>query len=997
MLLDNTKDKDGVADKTVAGWLCEHTSAGGMDIVTGYFTIGALSWLNERINGKIERFRLIWGGIAGNAAKFDLLNQEIGIESALRLRRLAEDAIDFLEQEKVEVKSAESDFCHAKLFLLNADDDSRKFFVTGNSNLTKAGLGAGPANHIELNAAVLGGGSEYAEFAEWFDALWNNTQKLREAKQDFLDEIAYVFKEYTPHDVYMKIVSELLPEENWLEKIEQRLGRTDIYKSLFDFQKKGVVSLVKMLEKKNGAVLADAVGLGKTFTALAVIKYYRMQNREVIVLVPKRFGRYWEQYTRREAPVHKNDRFDYEIIYHTDLTAGRLGGRLERLTNEKPKLFVIDESQDLQNDKENRYQFLQEIILRGNRDVKVLMLSAAPLNNSFTGIRNRIKLINGFESIDAVFRRAQERLNEWSEVEHPTVGALIGALRGIDGGNFLNMTDSLILARTRKMVAGADVFFPRHEKPVNIFETPNCLENAGTAADIIDSLPTRFSAYMPAAYAGLEGGLVDPDDSRKAYGLVKTVQLLLVKRLESSWVSFKAALEKIAAYHREVLQSLERIDEFENGNIADLLQDDDSPESEALIAGKEKKIPIKDIKDINKYEKDILEDIEKLDGLLNELEKFSLAKDIKIRRLIETVEEHIQNNGGKKALIFTMYGDTAEYLFNCLRVYFGNRANVECVTGDTKEIDDILKRFSPNTQNANNDQFKRQIDILIATDVLSKGRNLRDCDCVVNYDIHWNPVRAVRRIGRIDGLGGKNKSVRCVNFWPSKDIEEYLDLPERIEKRTASLTVAGNPVSCGGADGGETDRECVLEREQIKKSLRILRNDAEEVESECFGLSHLSLEGFRQDLTGESADKYKSLPRGIFSGFEADRNGLVALLQHKKNNDQRIAFIDEEGAEVLSSRQEILQFLHENKDKPRCVPDLVEMCNRMEIDKLSQALRTWIETKVGAEIKAVIEGLFAGGRAALDMSEKQKEYVEEALDPENWNLICWEVVRAGEA
>jgi len=997
MLLDNTKDKDGAADKTVAGWLSKYAEAGDMDIVTGYFTIGALSWLNERINDKIERFRLVWGGIAGNAAKFDLLNQEIGIESALRLRRLAENAIDFLEQEKVEVKNVESDFCHAKLFLLNAKDDSRKFFVTGNSNLTKAGLGVGPTNHIELNSAVLGGGSEYAEFAEWFDALWNNAQKLREAKQDFLDEITYVFKEYTPHDVYMKIVSELLPEENWLEKIEQRLGRTDIYKSLFDFQKKGVVSLVKMLEKKNGAVLADAVGLGKTFTALAVIKYYRMQNRKVFVLAPERFGHYWERYTRHDGADHKGDHFDYEIIYHADLTAGRLGERLERLTNEKPKLFVIDESQDLQDDREDKYQFLQEIILRGNRDVKVLMLSAAPLNNSFSGIRNRIKLIGGFESVDALFRRAQERLNEWSEVERPTIGALIGALRGIDGGSFLSMTDSLILARTRKMVADSEVSFPRHEKPVNVFETPNCLENAKTLSEITDSLPARFSAYMPAAYAGLASGRVDPDGSQKAYSVVKTIQLLLMKRLESSWVSFKAALEKILAYHRDVLLSLERADEFESGNIAGLLQDDDPPEFGEPLAGKEKKTPMKDIKDINIYEKDILEDIEKLESLLGELEKFSLAKDIKIRRLIETVEEHIQNGGGKKALIFTRYGDTAEYLFNCLRVYFGNRANAECVTADTKDTYDILKRFSPNTQNASGEQFKHQVNILIATDVLSKGQNLRDCDCVINYDIHWNPVRAIQRIGRIDGLGGKNRTVRCVNFWPCKDIDEYLELPERIEKRTAELTVAGSAVSRAVADGGDTDRAAVLEREQIKRSLKTLQNNAEEVEPECFGLSHLSMEGFRQDLAGESVEKYKGLPRGIFSGFEADRRGLVALLQHKKSNDQRIAFIDEEGVEILSSRQEILQFLHENKDKPRCVPELVEMCNRAEIDKLSQALRKWIETKIGAEISAVIEGLFAGGQAALDMSEKQKEYVEETLDPENWNLICWEVVRAAEA
>jgi len=992
MLLDNTKNES--ADKSVAGWLSKYAEDGDMDIVTGYFTIGALSWLNERINNKIERFRLIWGGIAGNASKFDLLNQEIGICNALRLRKLAEDSIKFLEQEKVEVKIIESDFCHAKMFLLNAKNGGNKFFVTGNSNLTEAGLGVGPTNHIELNTAVMGNDEEHNEFAAWFDALWNDTQKLKEAKQEFLDEIANIFKEYTPCDMYMKIVSELLPEENTLEKIEQRLEKTEIYKTLLDFQRKAVVSLVKMLEKKNGAVLADAVGLGKTFTALAVIKYYRMQNREVIVITPKRLKQYWERYTWHDGAVPEGDNFDYEIILYPELTAGRLGERLEYLTNEKPKLFVIDESQELQNDEDSRYQFLLEIILRNNSDVKVLMLSAAPLNNSFWGIRNRIKLISGFENTDALFRLAQERLNEWAKAEQPAVGALIGALRGIDGGSFLDLTDSLILARTRKMVTKAEISFPKLEKPANIIETPNCVESAKTISEIIELLPVRFSAYMPAVYAGLTSKRVVPEDSRKAFRLVKMMHILLAKRLESSWVSFKVTLEKILAYHKSVLRALERSDEFDSGDITELLQDEDSPEYEELAIDKKKKIPMKDIKDINTYEKDIIEDIAKLSGLLGELEKFSLAKDIKIKRLIETVEEHIQNaSGSKKALIFTAYGDTAEYLFSCLRVYFGSRANVECVTGDTRNIDDILKRFSPQSQKANEDQLRHPINVLIATDVLGEDRNLQDCDCVINYDIHWNLIRAVRRIGCVDRIGGPNKVVFSVNFWPDKNIEEYLELPERIDKRAAAMTIAGSEISGDVTDNNNrTDRVDVLEQEQIKRSLRMMQNSIEDIEPENFGLSHLSLEVFRQDLTKESVEKYKNLPNGIHSGFKADRQGLVALLQHRKSNDKKIAFVNESGEDVLSSQQEILQFLHDNKDKQRYVPALIEECDGAEIDKLSAALIKWLESKTGAEIKTVMDGLFAGGQAALDLSAKQKAHLEETLAPDKWNLICWEVV-----
>ncbi len=991
MLLDNTKD--GAEDKTVAGWLLRYVEAGDMDILTGYFTVGALSWLNERMRGKIERFRLIWGGVAGGPTeKFDLLTQEIGIDGALTLKKAAESAVDFLERDEVELKIAEPDLCQAKLFLMNAVDDGRKFFVTGSSNLTEAGLGVGPTGGAELNAAVLGGG-EFAEFAAWFDGLWNGTQKVREAKLEFLDEIAKICKEYAPSDVYMMMVSELLPEEVSREKIEQRLGKTEVYTALFDFQKKAVLSLVKMLEKKNGAILADAVGLGKTSVALAVIKYYRMQNREVVVLTPERRKRVWERYTWHNGALPNGDNFDYEIIFHADLNEDAVRDRLVYLTDERPKLFVIDESHCLRNDNGSRYRFLLEKLLRKNSDVKTLMLSAAPLNNSFWGLRNQFKLIGGFENADPLFRQAQDKLNEWEKEERPTIGTLIGALRGIDGGNFLNLTDSVILARTRTMIATPNITFPTLEKSVNIIEPPNCVEGAKTIADIMDMLPTRFSAYMPAVYAGLTSKLVVPDDSRMAFLTVRMMHITLVKRLESSWVSFKTALEKITEHHRSALKMLEKSGEIDSPDATELLRDEDSSEFDELTVGKKQKISIKDISDINKYEKDLSEDAEKLDNLLTELEKFSLAKDLKIKWLIKTVEKHVQNDdGGKKVLIFTSYIDTAEYLFNCLRVYFSNRATVECVTGDTKNIEDILARFSPVSQKANDDRLKNPIDILIATDVLGEGQNLQDCDCVVNYDIHWDPIRVVQRVGRINRVGGKNKTVQCVNFWPSQSIDEYMNLRGHIDERLATMKVADSVVSNDTYDIGETSGANIIERAQIKKNLIIIRNNIEDVERETLSLNHLSLEVFRQDLTEESVERYKSLPHGIFSGFKAERQGLIALLRHRKNREKKIAFINERGEEILSSRQEILQFLHDNKNKPRYVPTSIEECDGVESDKFSLALRTWLETKIGAEIKTVMDGLFAGGQAALDLSAKQQAHLEETLAPNNWDLICWEVV-----
>jgi len=980
MLLDNNPNK------TVFEWLKKNTETGEMDIVTGYFTVGALSWLNENFNDKIEKFRFVWGGIAsdtdGKIVRIDLLNQEIGIKNVLKLKKIADEAVNFLKQNKVEVKTSEPNFCHAKMFLFKTLDDRHNFYITGSSNLTESGIGQRRTSNVELNIANTGESNEYKELANWFNGLWDNNDKVHDAKQKFIDEISKIFKEYMPSDIYFKIISELLPEEFSQEKIEQKLGKSEIYRTLFDFQKKAVVSLIKMLEKKNGAILADAVGLGKTFTALAVIKYYRKEGRETVVLAPKKLQYNWEQYKKTNSSILEKDEFDYLIRFHTDLSEDRLSDKLEYLTNENPKLFVIDESHNLRNDKGSRYNFLLEHILKKNSNAKVLMLSATPINNCLLDVRNQFKLIGDFKNIVSIFKKAQEELDKWAQEENPIIGNLINKLHP----DFLELTDSLVLARTRKMVANAEVSFPKLEKPINIFETPNCLETAKTFGELMEALPIRFSAYMPAYYAGLTDKQIIYDESRRSFFLVKMMHVLLVKRLESSWVSFKITLGKILEYHKAVLQKLERAGEIEEGNLAELLQDEDSPEFEEFTIGK-RKIKITEIEDLEIYKKDLSEDIGKLQNLLKELEKFIPAKDTKIKRLIEIIEKK-QMSDNKKVLIFTTYSDTAKYLFEELKKHF---AKIECVTGDSnnKEIDIILKKFSPISKNANENQETNPIDILIATDILSEGQNLQDCDFVVNYDIHWNPVRVIQRLGRIDRIGSKNKSIYCVNFWPSKNIDEYLNLQGRIEKRMAAMTIAGSEIpkdfteNIGGMTGSNE-----LEKKQIDKNLKIMENSLEEIEPENFGLNNLSLETFRQDLTKESVEKYKNLPNGIFSGFKSEQKGLIALLRHKKDKEQKLIFVNGQGKEIFLNQNEILQFLQSNKDISRYVPQSIENCDELEIKKYSLALENWFVSQVPQMTRDATKDLFSGKLPPRNL----QECVEERYKADNWDLICWEVV-----
>jgi superfamily II DNA/RNA helicase len=433
-----------------------------------------------------------------------------------------------------------------------------------------------------------------------------------------------------------------------------------------------------------------------------------------------------------------------------------------------------------------------------------------------------------------------------------------------------------------------------------------------------------------------------------------------------------------------------KYNDIENENFEELLQDEDSQEFEELTLGKKQKIKISEIIDLEKYKKDLNEDICKMENLLKELEKFTSAKDTKLKELVRIIKDK-QKGVNKKILIFTTYSDTAEYLFAELKKYSGK---IACVTGKSnhKEIEPILKRFSPVSQDANEAQMANPIDILIATDILSEGQNLQDCDFVVNYDIHWNPVRVIQRLGRIDRIGSKNKTIRCVNFWPSKDINDYLNLQGRIEKRMVAMTIAGSEIPKDFTENiGKMNISRELEKRQIDKNLKIMQNNLEEIETKNFGLNNLSSEIFRQDLTRLSAEEYKNLPNGIFSGFKHEQKGLVALLQYKKRKEEKeykLIYINEQGNEILLNQNDILQFLQNNKGGFRYVPPLIESCEEQEIEKYSIALNKWFELQAQQERKDVTKDVLAGKFPP----KNSHECVEEKFTSDNWNLVCWEVI-----
>jgi ERCC4-related helicase len=988
MILDNENENLKVHE-----WITKYTQTGKLSIVTGYFTVGALAYLSKETKDKIDEYKFILGDIVSfdfdKDRALDLLNEDINIDASLKLSKVAQEAVAFLELDKVLAKTLEPNFCHAKAYLYkhNDRDPQKDYYISGSSNLTEAGVGLKTTNNVELNIGSFGSDPQYNELIKWFDSLWSRPQAHEYKtvidgnggvnripfKKYLIDEIKKIFTEYSPKQLYFKVLFELFGDELLLEKdnpeFNRQIGRlenTVVYNSLYEFQQKGVLSLIKMLQKHNGALLADAVGLGKTWTALAVMKFYQLQGREVILICPKKLQYNWRIYQKNQNSKFEKDQFEYFLRFHTDLTDDLMDKYHDRadkmFINEKPKLFVIDESHNLRNDKSKRYKFLVEQILSQNEDAKVLMLSATPINNSLMDIRNQFKLIvggnaKGFEesldikNIDYTFRAAQKAFNEWTQEPDPKIGEFIKKLPP----NFFKLTDSLTVARTRKMIEGHQdgLEFPKKSKPENIFVTPKQIGNFESFEELFDHFPPMLSGYQPSFYIDeFEDADILHDEKQRDHFLVKMMYILLVKRLESSWFSFQSTVEKILAHHQNALDRIKQYQETKketgwNEAQPSLFDDDDIlAQIEDFTLGKKRKTRLVDIDrsgNIENYKKDLKADIEALQLLQSNLIQFErkIAKEIKKPRnhnseddKLETLINRIvkkrqtgENGGNAKVLIFTVYKDTAFYLFEQLTArgfdkvaaVSGDTSTVWNEEGETKKYEPILERFAPFTKLfrekewqfepsskeislnqqfdewqhwiAENDKrtyekLQNPIDILIATDALSEGQNLQDCDLVINYDIHWNPVRVIQRMGRIDRLGSPNTKIFGINFWPSNNINSYLNLQGRIEQRMAAMKLAGSEVHL---DFSDTFKEMAedenLEQKQKARMLEQMQSSWDEIDTEkSLGFDDFSLETFRQELLEElrkNEQFYKSLPNGIYTGFKANQEvcpqeGLIA-------------------------------------------------------------------------------------------------------------------------
>jgi ERCC4-related helicase len=1013
------------------------------------------------------------------------------------------------------------------LFNPDKKDDRNKYFISGSSNLTEAGIGLKHTNNIELNIAETGNNNQYKELVEWFDALWVRPQAHKEKtlispdgtkskidfKQYLINEIERIFIKYTPRELYYKVLFELfgnqLLETENDPTFNRQIGRLEnavVYNTLFEFQKKGVLSLIRMLQKYNGAILADAVGLGKTWSALAVIKFFQLQGREVLLLCPKKLEHNWRRYLKHQDSRFEKDQFDFFLRFHTDMHEVRIEKYIDRadkyFTNDKPKLIVIDESHNLRNDKSNRYKFLLEQILKENEDVKVLLLSATPINNSLNDIRNQFKLMVqgdvsayeetlGIRNLDYTFRTAQKVFNEWREEPSPRISDFIKKLPA----NFFTLTDSLIVSRTRKMIEGQQtgLTFPAKTKPLNLFVTPSQLGNFESFEELFDHFPPMLSGYQPSFYLEEENEEekdILHDERQRDRFLVKMMYILMVKRLESSWYSFYSTVEKIKDHHQNALDKIKAYQEGRANRKLDekdenLFDDDDLHDDyEELTLGKKRKINLSDIDasgNLENFKKDLKKDLDALDNLFINLQKFDTkikkeivrpgnlnSADDKLQKLIAEINKKrasAENGGNAKVVIFTVYRDTAQYLFdqlknrgfNKLAMVSGSGSQTSDSEEETKNFEPILERFAPYTklfmekewdfhtpkkgteayhewiswvaQNHPKTYTKVQqpIDILIATDALSEGQNLQDADMVINYDIHWNPVRIIQRLGRIDRLGSPNKKIFGINFWPSNNINSYLNLQGRIEQRMAAMKLAGAEVD---EKFSETFQEMIHDesldqrmKNRMMEQMQVTFDDLDG--NETFGFDDLSLERYRQDLLEEfnkDKDKYQRMPKGVYTGFKADtsvcaENGLIALLGYPARPAKTIhheykvfdlVYINKQGKMVLLNQKDVLDALTHHKDKNRFVPDAIDKGDDEAIQELVNAIKAWLDSQaaeeqvqedgtvkkvMGTEAKDLLSKLRKGDKDALSRV-KQNVKVDEKFQLDNFDLITWFLVTA---
>ena len=963
--------RDNLSRGSVGAYLKEHLKAGsGLSVVSAYFTIYAYHALRDRLEA-VENVDFLFGEPRflqsldpekTNKKAFQIEDTGLTLSNRLEQRRVAKECAEWL-RDKVQIRSVkQSNLLHGKMYHITHGGQENA--ILGSSNFTMRGLGLTESgSNIELNLEV-DNTRDRRDLKAWFDELWSDDALVEDVKDEVLSYLAQLYTNHSPEFIYYKTLFHLFgqflddQQKSDLLSEQSQLIDSEVWQALFEFQKDGVKGAINKINQHGGCILADSVGLGKTYEALAVIKYFEQRNHRVLVLCPKKLRENWTVYqahNNSELNPFVNDRFSYTVLSHTDLSRdGGLSGdvNLATLNWGNYDLIVIDESHNFRNNtkgikdedgvviRKSRYERLINDVIRSGVKTKVLLLSATPVNNDLKDLRNQLYFITegredafrdslGIPNLKDALAAAQRSFSDWVKGGAHDANALLEQL----SAGFFKLLDGLTIARSRKHIERyyPEVMaklggFPKRLKPISVTSDIDTREMFPTYDKLNDEISVyKLSLFNPTKYV-LEEYRERYEDKRvrnfsqyaREHHLIGMMKVNFLKRLESSVSSFSVTMartaEKIDALIDQIESYKERqLEGFEiDLEVLEPNEEVDDDLRDVLQVGKRLKFNLAHM-DTQSWLHDLKADRRQIHTLYLSARDVTPERDAKLQALKKLIQAKVKHptvtKGGesnKKVIVFTAFADTAEYLY-CELSAWAKTLGVDTAlvvgsgtnrtTFGSSEFQHILTNFAPKAKRRQKIASMPQvgeIDLLIATDCISEGQNLQDCDYLINYDIHWNPVRIIQRFGRIDRIGSVNPAIQLVNFWPTDDLNAYINLKNRVEARMALVDLAATAED-NLLQSNDTDLETLIEDDLRYRDRQLMRLREEVLDLEDFNesvnLSEFTLDDFRIDLVNyleANRRKLQEAPLGLYAVVPAPtkhpviRPGVVFCLAQKR-------------------------------------------------------------------------------------------------------------------
>ena len=1101
MAENNSLFPSGIRDNRERGTVGEFLESqiengSSLSIVSAYFTIYAFDALKSSLLG-INNLRFLFGEPRfikrldpdrTEKKSFIIDDDGLRLENQLQLKRVARECAEWIK-EKVEIRSIlESNMLHGKMYHIAKNGVENA--ILGSSNFTVRGLGLSEAgSNIELNLKVEDN-RDRSDLKQWFDELWNDKKRVKGVKNDVLRYLEQLYENHTPEFVYYKTLFHLF--ERYLDDQEGRglldeppqLVDTQIWKELYEFQKDGVKGAINKILTHNGCIIADSVGLGKTYEALAVIKYFELRNDNVLVLCPKKLRENWtlyQAYASNKLNPFPNDRFGYTVLSHTDLsrTEGMSGDiDLSSFNWDNYGLVVVDESHNFRNNTrgkrdedgnritKSRYERLMEDIVKSGVRTRMLLLSATPVNNDLRDLRNQLYFLT--EERDDAFKdslrvanlretitTAQTAFNKWAKQDGARSSQeLLEHL----STEFFRLLDGVTIARSRGQIE--DYYpkslqelggFPERSKPIALSPDIDTHKEFMSYDKLNHEISEyQLSLYNPTKYLRPEYHSeynLEPvknfSQSDREHYLIGMMKVNFLKRLESSVHSFRITLKRTLDKIEDLEKRIRLFQDArtENPNLdpteLEIDADDDEDLQAAFEVGKSLVFKMAHL-DVERWLEDLKRDREQLGRPYRSAKKVGINRDAKLAKLKELIETKVRNptitqtdQPNRKVLVFTAFADTADYLYGALREWATSELNIHIgmVTGagankttlGKRNFIDILTNFSPIAKHRDSDSSMPQdeeIDLLIGTDCISEGQNLQDCDYLINYDIHWNPVRIIQRFGRIDRIGSVNKSVHLVNFWPTADLNRYINLKNRVEARMALVDVTAtqgdnllNPDELPAAIEGD-----LRYRDQQLLKLKDEILDLEEF-AESVALNEFTLDDFRMELIKyieSNRKKLKETPFGLYAVVPPPPNdpiiqpGVIFCLRQKTESEENerlnptqpyfLVYVRTDGEVRFSFAypKQILEMYRQlcsTANKPYdelCALFDERTANGADMSRYNRLLERTVKSITQTYKKRAFANLTSGRRGALPLETDQ------VGDTNDFELVTWLVIENSE-